>query len=191
MLTSSTVSSIEFYLNKLKDRFGLRRITDPTCLYPYFTDICPQADLKAIESSLDLKKIFNSAVPSALAIDLQNPSKDKSQLISESAKELTKLTSLPLDDSIELCTLIAHVVTGSASISSSSSSTSSTRSNPKAPSDFILVPEDTTKHITNSAFYICKHQVTQREYEDIMGYNPSYFKNKSIIPLIMFLGLMQ
>ena len=45
------------------------------------------------------------------------------------------------------------------------------------PSDFVLIPENPSKHI--NPFYICKHTVTQEEYERVMVKNPSDVKNPS------------
>lgn len=39
-------------------------------------------------------------------------------------------------------------------------------------SDFVLVESDSSI----SSFYMCRHEVTQEEYQAIMGTNPSYFK---------------
>ena len=40
-------------------------------------------------------------------------------------------------------------------------------------SDFVRISAVTLER----AFYMCDHEVTQKEYQDIMGTNPSKFKN--------------
>lgn len=59
----------------------------------------------------------------------------------------------------------------SSGTSGSSSSISSNKSVPQN-SDFVLVEGDSNI----SSFYMCRHEVTQEEYQAIMGTNPSYFK---------------
>ena len=51
--------------------------------------------------------------------------------------------------------------------------------------DFVFVEkgsfsmnENSEREIFVDSFYICKHEVTQKEWKSIMGYNPSYEKNK-------------
>jgi formylglycine-generating enzyme required for sulfatase activity len=36
------------------------------------------------------------------------------------------------------------------------------------------------QHVTVNSFYIAKYEVTQREYESVMGKNPSYFKGSNL-----------
>jgi len=36
------------------------------------------------------------------------------------------------------------------------------------------------RQVTVNSFYIAKYEVTQREYQNIMGYNPSYFKGSNL-----------
>ena len=36
------------------------------------------------------------------------------------------------------------------------------------------------RHVTVNSFYIAKYEVTQREYENVIGYNPSYFKGPNL-----------
>ena len=40
--------------------------------------------------------------------------------------------------------------------------------------------EKPAHQVTLSSFYICKHEVTQEEWEDVMGSNPSIFKGKHL-----------
>ena len=42
------------------------------------------------------------------------------------------------------------------------------------PEDFVFI--DCSNKDDLKSFYICKHPVTQKEFEDIMGINPSYFQ---------------
>lgn len=42
------------------------------------------------------------------------------------------------------------------------------------PDDFVLVDVGRKRKLSN--FYICKHQVTQKEFFEVMGINPSYFQ---------------
>lgn len=67
---------------------------------------------------------------------------------------------------------------------------------PVIPNDFVLIPEGTLykyeddydneqqkyiyKNIHLDAFYVCKHEVTQEEYERIMGTNPSQIKGPKL-----------
>lgn len=45
------------------------------------------------------------------------------------------------------------------------------------PDDFVLIDGKKNKRIKIiSNFYICKHQVTQKEFFEVMGINPSYFQ---------------
>jgi len=40
--------------------------------------------------------------------------------------------------------------------------------------------EDPQNHVTVSSFYMCKYQVTQKEFKDVMGINPSNFKGDNL-----------
>ena len=44
--------------------------------------------------------------------------------------------------------------------------------------DYKLMEVDVTKHV--DSFYIGEHQVTQQQWNNIMGNNPSYFQNKKV-----------
>lgn len=59
----------------------------------------------------------------------------------------------------------------------------------KMPDDFVFVKggafKNTNsnyygKHVTLSSFYICKHEVTQKEWTEVMGSNPSKFKGANL-----------
>ena len=39
---------------------------------------------------------------------------------------------------------------------------------------------ETQRQVTVSSFYMGKYEVTQKEYQEIMGYNPSYFKGDNL-----------
>lgn len=68
-------------------------------------------------------------------------------------------------------------------------------STPRIPKDFVLVPAGRLKHLfcdyddkwnkiykdwDVDSFYICKYEVTQAEYEKIMGVNPSKYRGDEI-----------
>ena len=56
---------------------------------------------------------------------------------------------------------------------------------PKVPNDFILIPSGILKKYENEdfaldEFYICKHEVTQKEYMQVMDSNPSSHKGEKL-----------
>ena len=62
------------------------------------------------------------------------------------------------------------------------------QTNPPPPTDFILVPGGTfnptsSYTVSLSSFYIGKYEVTQSEYQAVMGINPSYFSGNPNRPV--------